>query len=518
MQNNDTKVAFSDLGLSAKTLDYLKKISFHTPTPIQEKAIPVALKGKDVLGIAQTGTGKTLAFALPMIEKLSKSGGKALIIAPTRELALQVQAEVDKFAKLYRLFSTVIIGGAAMSRQIKDLKRRPHIIVATPGRLIDHIDRGTLRLNDVAVLIMDEADRMLDMGFAPQINKILESVPDKRQTMLFSATMPRAISEIAKRYMKDAERIEVARQGTSAQNIEQEFIIASKKLKFPLLVHLLEEYEGSILVFSRTKHGAKKITHQLGKLRYSASEIHSNRSLAQRKKAIADFTKGRSRILVATDIAARGIDVDRVKVVINYDLPDQTEDYVHRIGRTGRAGRSGKAISFAEPKQKRDMMAIERLVKKKIPVLKAPASIVELARAEYEEGSRERQNDRRNGSQNRYQSRSQSPSRGRSQGRSTSTSKGRPQSRSTGSSQGRPQSRSASPTRGKSTGGYKGQSKRRSYKPKKDPLDEVYQEDRYDPRGDRSRGRRRSPQTATRRSSGRKQSTQGYKPVKAAKR
>ena len=458
MTKDTKKAIFSDLGLSQKTLDYLKKISFHTPTPIQEKAIPVALEGKDVLGIAQTGTGKTLAFALPMIEKLSKDGGTCLIVAPTRELALQVQEQVDKFARLYRLFSTVIIGGAAMSRQEKALKRNPHIIVATPGRLIDHIERGNLKLNKVAVLIMDEADRMLDMGFAPQIKKILAAIPDQRQTMLFSATMPNEISSIAGKYMKSPVRVEVARQGTSAKNIEQEFIVAGKKVKYSLLVHLLEQYEGSVIVFSRTKHGAKKIARNLNRMNYRASEIHSNRSLAQRKKAIQDFTKGRSRILVATDIAARGIDVERIKLVVNYDIPDQIEDYVHRIGRTGRAGRSGKAITFAEPKQKREIRAIERLVKKKIPVLRAPASVVALAEKEYAEGGHDRDDRRPRGrSQGGYQGRSQG---GRSQGGYQGRSQG---SRTQGRSQGgRSQGNRA---QGRSQGGYQGRSQGQSQSP-----------------------------------------------------
>ena len=338
---------FDDLGLSRDLVKILTRLGFKTPTPIQEQAIPLALKGEDVIGIAQTGTGKTLAFFLPMLQKLDEKKGTGLIVVPTRELAHQVKDEIDRVGGHLGFKTVLLIGGANMERQIRTLKRGPHVIVATPGRLIDHLERRTARLDKVRVLVLDEADRMLDMGFAPQINRILKTVPTDRQTMLFSATMPPEIARMAKGYMRNPSRVEIARAGTSAENIEQGVYYVETSNKFRLLQDLLEEYKHKpVLVFVRTKHGTRKMARVLNKEGYRAEELHSNRTLNQRRGALENFKKGRSKIMVATDVASRGIDVKEIALVVNYDIPDKNEDYVHRIGRTGRAGHSGRAVSF----------------------------------------------------------------------------------------------------------------------------------------------------------------------------
>ncbi len=362
---------FDSLGIAPVLLDVLAKLKFTEPTPIQEQSIPLGIDGKDIIGIAQTGTGKTLAFGLPMIQYLMENAGKGLIIVPTRELALQVDETLQKLAGHLGLKTAVLIGGASMHAQNGALRRKPHVIVATPGRLMDHLQQKNVQLNDVKIMILDEADRMLDIGFGPQITKILQLVPVERQTMLFSATMPAEIARIARTHMRDPKRIEIASSGTTADHIEQEIFMVQKDFKSKLLSDLLVKYTGTILVFSRTKHGARKICHSLRTIGHKSAEIHSNRSLAQRREALEGFKSGKYRVLVATDIAARGIDVRGIEVVINYDLPDKTDDYVHRIGRTGRAGQSGKAISFATPDQHRDIRDIERLIHTRLPIIKA---------------------------------------------------------------------------------------------------------------------------------------------------
>ncbi|MEK7108251.1 MAG: DEAD/DEAH box helicase, partial [Patescibacteria group bacterium] len=366
---------FFGLGLAPNLLGIVERLGFKNPTPIQQRAIPIAVEGKDVIGVAQTGTGKTLAFALPMIQRLAATKGRGLILLPTRELALQVEETFQKMGRSIKLRTAVLIGGASMHMQKQAIKRDPHIIVATPGRLIDHLEQGTVRLDRVNALVLDEADRMFDMGFAPQIKRILQEVPSERQTMLFSATMPQEIIHLATRHMRLPVRVEVAQQGTTADKIDQEFFIVSKAAKMPLLESLLQAHRGTVLVFSRTKYGARNIAKHLNDKRYTAAELHSNRSLAQRKQALAGFKNGTYRVLVATDIAARGIDVKQIELVINFDLPDQTSDYVHRIGRTGRAGHSGHAISFATPDQRGDMQAIERFTRTKIRVTPLPSHI-----------------------------------------------------------------------------------------------------------------------------------------------
>lgn len=410
---------FENLGIAPKLLEILSQHKFVTPTPIQEKSIPAALTGSDLMGIAQTGTGKTLAFGIPMIQRLAQSGGKGevrgtgLVVLPTRELALQVNETLKKIGTPIGLKTAILIGGEAIGRQHQALKRNPHIIIATPGRLIDHLDKKTVDLSKTLVLVLDEADRMLDMGFAPQITKILEKVPKGRQTLLFSATMPSAIVKIANTYMSTPLRIEVAPAGSAVKSVTQEIYFLERGQKLPLLSTILKQYNGSILVFSRTKFGAKKIARDIRAMGVTATEIHSNRSLNQRLDALKGFKLGNFRVLVATDIAARGIDVTGIQLVINYDLPDQAEDYVHRIGRTGRASMTGHAISFATHDQRRDVNIIERLIKTQLPVAKLPETLPHVARST----EPERDDRGRGGRSSGGRPSSRGPSTGRSSGR-----------------------------------------------------------------------------------------------------
>lgn len=366
------KYTFNGLGIAPNILDILAKLNFTTPTPIQYRAIPEGVAGKDVVGVAQTGTGKTLAFGIPLLQRLSAGNGRGLILVPTRELALQVDETLSKIARPLGLRTTVFIGGASMGMQISSLRRDPHVIIATPGRLLDHLAQKTLKLGMVEVLILDEADRMLDMGFWPQVKKIIAAAPSERQTMLFSATLSRDIMQLATQHMKLPLRIEVAPAGTTVEKVSQEFFVVRKEDKSRLLEKILGDYKGSTLVFSRTKHGAKRIMRTILGMGHTAAEIHGNRSLSQRREALEGFKNGRYRILVATDIASRGIDVKGIELVLNYDLPMDTSDYVHRIGRTARAGAEGHAISFAEPHQKREIRDIEHLIRKTIPITVLP--------------------------------------------------------------------------------------------------------------------------------------------------
>lgn len=371
-QNAAAGAGFSGLGIAPTLLGKLAQLNYSTPTPIQHQAIPIAIEGKDVVGIAQTGTGKTLAFGIPLLQRLNQVRGRGLVILPTRELALQVDESLRKLGSSFGLRTVVLIGGTSIRPQITGLKKNPHVIIATPGRLNDHLQQKTVRLDTTRIVILDEADRMLDMGFAPQIEKILRAVPRERQTMLFSATMPPQIMRMATRYMQLPIRIEVAPAGTTAERVTQEIFVVPKESKIALAQKVLEEYRGTTLIFTRTKHGAKKLTRAIRDMGHTAAEIHSNRSLNQRRDALAGFKSGKYRVLIATDIASRGIDVTGIELVINYDLPTNTEDYVHRIGRTARAGAGGHAISFATPDQRRELDAIERLVRKSIPISKLP--------------------------------------------------------------------------------------------------------------------------------------------------
>lgn len=365
---------FYDLGIAPNILERLDQIRYTTPTSIQQKVIPRAIAGEDLIGIAQTGTGKTLAFAIPIFQRLAQVRGRALVILPTRELAIQVNEEFFKVGQNMNMRTAVLIGGEPIYRQRQDLSKNPRIIIATPGRLVDHMQQHYIHLGDVTILVLDEADRMLDMGFAPKIKIIMACVApvEQRQTMLFSATMPQEIIKMATSSMKLPTHIEVAPSGTMAERVTQELFIVKKEMKNPLLQKILEQYKGSILIFSRTKFGARKIARSLRQLGYRSAEIHSERSLSERKEALEGFKRGKYRILVATDIASRGIDVKGIELVINYDLPDDADNYVHRIGRTGRAGHQGHAISFATPDQKDTVRSIETLVRIAIPISKHP--------------------------------------------------------------------------------------------------------------------------------------------------
>lgn len=371
--------SFKALGLEPKLLTALEKAGFKTPTPIQGSSIPAGMKGEDIIGIAQTGTGKTLAFGLPILNRFIKNGnrsrGRALMILPTRELALQVNESLAKLGRQFGLRTAILIGGAPMRPQLSELRNNPDIIVATPGRLIDHLQSRALDLRTVDVLVLDEADRMLDMGFAPQIKQILREVPSERQTLLFSATMPDTIVQIANNYMKKPVRIEVARAGSAATDVTQELFVVPQEEKNDLLGRLLFDYTGTVLVFTRTRSRASRITRYIRGGDHTVAEIHADRSLSQRRAALDGFKSGRFRVLVATDIAARGIDVSNIECVINYDLPDCPEDYVHRIGRTGRAGKSGHAVSFAAPDQSTLLRDIEKVIKS--PVKRSEHSLYE---------------------------------------------------------------------------------------------------------------------------------------------
>lgn len=359
----DSAKNFYGLGIAPGILEILTKLRFTVPTPIQEQSIPIAIEGKDLIGIAQTGTGKTLAFGVPLIQRMLGGAKLGLVIAPTRELAFQIDETLRRIGVPLNLRTAVLIGGESFSQQTRALNHNPQIVIGTPGRIIDHMERRTVSLKNVSGLVLDEADRMLDMGFAPQLKRIFHALPQDRQTMLFSATMPEEIINIAKSYLKLPIRIEIARSGTTVKEVTQELFFVDKNDKLRLLEKVLSEYRGSVLVFSRTKFSARRIASNVRGMGHSAAEIHSNRSLNQRREALKGFQSGKYRVLVATDIAARGIDVKGIEVVLNYDLPQSPEDYVHRIGRTARAGAVGRAISFATPDQKRDVRDIERLMR-----------------------------------------------------------------------------------------------------------------------------------------------------------
>ena len=367
-QKVNPSLSFYGLGIAPKIMEIITRLDFKNATPIQHKAIPIALEKKDFIGIAQTGTGKTMAFVIPTVQNLIQGRSLALILVPTRELALQVAQSVAKIARPYGMKHAVLIGGAPVKTQWKALSLQPRILIATPGRFIDLMQQRKIQMKKMGILVLDEADRMLDMGFAPQIDKILQSMPAQRQTMLFSATMPSSIVSIARAYMTSPVQVEIAPPGTSAEDVSHELFIVPREKKRDLLEELLKKYRGSILLFCRTKIGTQRIARVLRAMGHRAAEIHSERSLSQRKEAMDGFRKGRYRILAATDIAARGIDVAGIELVINYDIPEDPENYIHRIGRTGRAGMAGHAISLAAPDQRKDVLNIERLLKMSIPV------------------------------------------------------------------------------------------------------------------------------------------------------
>ncbi len=366
--NTGDNLSFASLGIKESILNVISDLGLSIPTPIQHQAIPAALSGGDIVGIAQTGTGKTFAFGIPMLQRLALVKGRGLVLLPTRELAGQVENSLRSLGGPLGLRTVSLIGGEAISRQLMALRRRPHIIVATPGRLIDHLKRGSVKLDDISVLVLDEADMMFDMGFAPQIDEVLRRVPENRQTLLFSATMPTAVMKLAAKHLRTPLRVEVAPAGTTAELVEQEIYILSRDSRWDQLLVLLGTYKNSVLIFVRTKHGASKLTKKLKSEGFKAAEIHSNLSFSQRQSSLAGFRSGLHRILVATDVAARGLDINDIELVLNFDLPDNSEDYVHRIGRTARAGKKGKAISFASPEQRAEIQKIERLIRQSLPV------------------------------------------------------------------------------------------------------------------------------------------------------
>ncbi|MFA5355144.1 MAG: DEAD/DEAH box helicase [Candidatus Paceibacterota bacterium] len=373
MDNNKKEdLTFYGLGIAPGMLEILRKLSYVKPTPIQHQSIAVAIEGKDIVGVAQTGTGKTLAFGIPMIQRLAQTKGMGLVLSPTRELAMQTDLQLHRLGNTIGLKTAVLIGGVPIRPQISDLRRNPDIIVATPGRLIDHLHQRTASLSKVNILVLDEADRMLDMGFLPQIKEILKVVPKERQTMLFSATLSSDVMKIASAEMKLPVRIEIAPAGTTVETVSQDIFIVSKEEKIILLEKILSRHAGSALVFARTRYGAHKVAKAISQMGYQAAEMHSDRTFGQRKMALDGFKSGKYKVLVATDIMARGIDVAGIEVVINYDLPSQAEDYVHRIGRTARAGNKGIAISFVMPSEQAELRAIEWLIKKKLNVSTIP--------------------------------------------------------------------------------------------------------------------------------------------------
>lgn len=370
-------VGFHALGLSEALLQDVADAGFASPTPIQERAIPPALAGRDVIGCAQTGTGKTAAFVIPIIERLAllpKGQPQALILAPTRELALQTLATIEKLGRSRRISATVIVGGADMQAQVRGLRQRPDILVATPGRLLDHMWNGTVLLSSIKMLVLDEADRMLDMGFAPQINQILDALPEQRQTLLFSATLPTDLARLVQASVNNPVRVMVAPSATTAEGVTQAVHYTSHADKSDLLLSLLKADQSTALVFTRTKHRADRLGRMLGSAGHRVAVLHGDRSLSQRRAALEGFRRGAFRVLVATDIAARGIDVANIGHVINFDLPNCPEDYVHRIGRTARMKTTGRATSFVTGEDQHQLRGIERLLGRAVPV--APGSEV----------------------------------------------------------------------------------------------------------------------------------------------
>ncbi|APQ15980.1 DEAD/DEAH box helicase [Maribacter hydrothermalis] len=369
-------MTFKELGLAEPILKALEAEGYTHPTPIQEQSIPILLGGKDLLGVAQTGTGKTAAFGIPILHQLyegislsqTKRKVKALVVTPTRELAIQIGESFTAYGKYTGLRNTVIFGGVKQGKQVNALRGGVDILIATPGRLLDLMNQGFVSFKDLEHVVLDEADQMLDMGFIHDIKKIIAKLPPKRQSLFFSATMPKDIVELSRKMLGDFERVTIKPEQATAEKVEQGVYFVSKGNKPKLLIHLLEQQpKESVLVFSRTKHGANKIVKKLDQAGIRAAAIHGNKSQTARQKALGDFKDGKLKVLVATDIAARGIDVDDLSLVVNYDLPNVSETYVHRIGRTGRANASGTALSFCDKEERPYLRDIEKLINQAIP-------------------------------------------------------------------------------------------------------------------------------------------------------
>ncbi len=371
-------MTFKVLGIVEPILKALETQGYSQPTPIQEQSIPILLKGKDLLGCAQTGTGKTAAFAIPILQHLylnrKQNRGprkiRALVVTPTRELAIQIGDSFTTYGKFTGLRNTVIFGGVKQGKQTHALSKGIDVLIATPGRLLDLIGQGFISLKDIEYSVLDEADHMLDMGFIHDIRKIITHLPTKRQSLFFSATMPPEIVKLSRKILGNPEKVTIKPEQATAERVEQAVYFVTKKNKIKLLTHILETEEAkSVLVFSRTKHGANKIVRLLGKAEIKAEAIHGNKSQTARQRALGNFKNGSTQVLVATDIAARGIDVEELALVVNYDLPNVPETYVHRIGRTGRANASGIALSFCDAEERAYLRDIQRLIKQNIPVI-----------------------------------------------------------------------------------------------------------------------------------------------------
>jgi ATP-dependent RNA helicase RhlE len=367
---------FTDLGLAQELLDAIKLQGYDEPSPIQEKAIPVVLEGRDIMAAAQTGTGKTAGFTLPILHRLAEvakpkgTGNQArvLIITPTRELAAQIAASVETYGQFQNIKSAVVFGGVKINPQMQRLRGGVDVLIATPGRLLDLHNQNAVQFDKLEVLVLDEADRMLDMGFIHDIRRIIKLCPKKRQTLLFSATFSQDIRQLAKTFLIDPVEVSVSAPNTTVDTVTQRLIVVEKSQKTEVLSYLIQENNWfQVLVFSRTKHGANKLVKKLMGRGIEASAIHGNKSQGARTRALSDFKQGKCRVLVATDIAARGIDIEQLPHVVNFDLPQVAEDYVHRIGRTGRAGSTGEAISLVSHDEFKMLVEIERLIKKKIP-------------------------------------------------------------------------------------------------------------------------------------------------------
>lgn len=394
---------FEDLDLAAPILQALKEEGYKTPTPIQEQAIPIILQRNDVLGCAQTGTGKTAAFAIPILQHLYTDRGqqkgkpriKTLVVTPTRELAIQLADSFSAYGKYTKIRNTVIFGGVSQAAQKDAIRRGVDVLVATPGRLLDLMDQGIISLKDIQYFVLDEADRMLDMGFIHDIRKIIARLPKKRLSLFFSATMPDNIVALSQKILYKPKKVEVTPVSSTAETVQQYLYYTNKTSKKDLLLHILEDEEmEQVLLFARTKHGADRIVRNLKKKDISAAAIHGNKSQNQRQKALKQFKNGNIRLLVATDIAARGIDIDKLRYVLNYDVPNISETYVHRIGRSGRAGEEGVAISLCEAEENAYVKQIEKLTKTRIQVVEDhpfPQTDKPMTAAEKKEFEKEKQ-------------------------------------------------------------------------------------------------------------------------------
>ena len=371
----DGRARFTDYGLRESVLRDIRAAGYETPTPIQAGFIPPALEGKDVIGLAQTGTGKTAAFALPIIHRFAhKMEMSALVLAPVRELAQQIASMFNELGRSSGVRVAVVMGGIPILQDLNAIQSWPNVLVATPGRLIDHLGRGSVRLNEVEVLVVDEADRMHDMGFIPQIQQILAALPEKRQTMMLTATMPAEVERIARRHMVSPVRVLIGRLSAPAERAEQRLFQLHENDKTSLLLRLLREGDGRVLVFVRTKQGVNRLAREVMRRVPAVARIHSGRIQAERDEAMAGFREGRYRILIATDVAARGLDVADIEHVINYDFPHSPEDYVHRIGRTARVEASGQATSFVTRADRAYLAALERLVGKELTLTPSPVT------------------------------------------------------------------------------------------------------------------------------------------------